>query len=608
MPLVCPLLSLNSIHMSRRPLLLETFEDRILSSATAPIGDTADLQKLLTPTVVAHALPPGTGPIADGSAATPVTTAATPAPGDRELVVVDANVADESSLIGSLSSDPSKSYTVLRLKAGSDGVQAIAAYLRESGQVFSAIHILGHGNEDLIQLGGSTLTSANLSTFAGSFEVWSRYLSADADILFYGCDVVGNEAGRGLVDGIAKLTRADVAASIDPTGKSSLGGNWELEYSSGQVEAAVPFGPGVEGWHHLFLVITPITWNVVGLDSNNVNAGPATFLVGARVTNDQATTATNVAGQLVWDTANPYLNLTGANTLSVASLAPGAYTDFYFNVGVTRTSAAYNTARGFHITASADTQASVSTPTPRELYVEKLVSQGRNSVSSFTGPTTVFVGQTYQYQLTASTATGGYEQLENFPGFSNVIFQVLSVSETYSSPSGGTNDKIWADAGGWDSDPTSPTYRSIIGPANYPGGKAGGNITATYTVKILSSGTTLVSNLIYDFSGSSYHYNSDFGSARSSLTITAVNPPAISINDVTVNEAAGTATFTVTLNAASGQTVTVNYATSNGTATAGADFTARERDAEHLRRGITRRRSRCRSSTMRSLKAARAST
>jgi|GEM_PF-1105988 len=50
--------------------------------------------------------------------------------------------------------------------------------------------------------------------------------------------------------------------------------------------------------------------------------------------------------------------------------------------------------------------------------------------------------------------------------------------------------------------------------------------------------------------------------------------PSLTINNVSVNEAAGTATFTVTLSAASGQTVTVNYATSNGTATAGSDYTA----------------------------------
>lgn len=52
-------------------------------------------------------------------------------------------------------------------------------------------------------------------------------------------------------------------------------------------------------------------------------------------------------------------------------------------------------------------------------------------------------------------------------------------------------------------------------------------------------------------------------------------PPTLSINDVTVMEGnAGTvnAVFTVTLATPSGQTVTVNYATANGTATAGSDY------------------------------------
>jgi hypothetical protein len=58
-------------------------------------------------------------------------------------------------------------------------------------------------------------------------------------------------------------------------------------------------------------------------------------------------------------------------------------------------------------------------------------------------------------------------------------------------------------------------------------------------------------------------------------TITDNDPtPSLAINDVTVNEAAGTATFTVTLSAASGQTVTVNYGTANNSATAGSDYTA----------------------------------
>ena len=49
--------------------------------------------------------------------------------------------------------------------------------------------------------------------------------------------------------------------------------------------------------------------------------------------------------------------------------------------------------------------------------------------------------------------------------------------------------------------------------------------------------------------------------------------PQITINDVTVNEAAGTMTFEVSLSAASGQTVTVDYATSDNTAIQPDDYT-----------------------------------
>ena len=65
--------------------------------------------------------------------------------------------------------------------------------------------------------------------------------------------------------------------------------------------------------------------------------------------------------------------------------------------------------------------------------------------------------------------------------------------------------------------------------------------------------------------------------ASNSVTTTIIDndpTPSLVINNVSVNEAAGTMTFTVTLSAASGQSVSVNYATGNGTATAGSDYTA----------------------------------
>lgn len=59
------------------------------------------------------------------------------------------------------------------------------------------------------------------------------------------------------------------------------------------------------------------------------------------------------------------------------------------------------------------------------------------------------------------------------------------------------------------------------------------------------------------------------------VQFTASNAPFLSINDVAVNENAGTATFTVAhIGSDASGPFTVNYSTSNGTATAGADYTA----------------------------------
>src|SRR6187397_1419918 len=57
------------------------------------------------------------------------------------------------------------------------------------------------------------------------------------------------------------------------------------------------------------LTVTPLTWNVIGLDSNNVNVGPNDFPVGARVCNTGSEAATNVTAVFNWDSSDPYIAL-----------------------------------------------------------------------------------------------------------------------------------------------------------------------------------------------------------------------------------------------------------------------------------------------------------
>ncbi|MBI2331011.1 MAG: hypothetical protein HYU84_02350, partial [Chloroflexi bacterium] len=282
------------------------------------------------------------------------------------------------------------------------------------------------------------------------------------------------------------------------------------------------------------LTITPITWNVVGLDSNNVNVGPNNFPVGARVCNNGDATANNVVADFVWDdglndfSGNTYINLRSGSlsVINFASIPANTCEDAYFEVTVTRIAGSYDQTRDYHITADSDETTLISTPTPREIYVEHLVSQNRNSVTNILldgtpiaagGTMNLNIGQTYTITLVGSTATNGYEQIESFVNFPNTIFQVNSVATTYDAQAGSDPDwasKLYSDACGWVNDPndaTAPAYRECSGT-----GKDGGNITITYNVTIIASSASsnnMLNTLIYDFSGSSYHYNSDFSTS-----------------------------------------------------------------------------------------------
>ncbi len=292
------------------------------------------------------------------------------------------------------------------------------------------------------------------------------------------------------------------------------------------------------------ITATPLTWNIVGLDSNSPATGPNRFPVGTRICNTGTTSTGIVTATYVWDSANAYIALRSGSlsTINVGPIAAGSCADAYFEVDVDKTAGLlpFNTARKYRITATdALSGSTAGTLTGRELYVERLISQNRNGVDfiKLNGATipagagmTLVVGNTYTIELGAHTATQGYSQLEGFINFPNTIFQTLGVSTTYTANTSAyvtsPNDKMYANACLWDENLNSPNYRSCVG----SDGKTGGTIVTTYTVKILSGGGTSQSlnSLLYDFSGSSFHYNSDYSVGARIANI--VSPASVAMN------------------------------------------------------------------------------
>lgn len=289
------------------------------------------------------------------------------------------------------------------------------------------------------------------------------------------------------------------------------------------------------------LTVEPITWNVLGLDSNNVNVGPATYPVGARVCNIGSEEAA-VTASFVWTTASPAMALEGPESIGVGLITAGACRDAYWNVNVTRADSSYGASRGYVIQVASTDGASASTPTPRELFVERLISQNRNSVNSITGPSAVTVGDEVTYVVDADTAPAGFEQLEAFLTFPTSMFQVLRVAVSYEKPVSATNDTMYADACGWDAVPTSPTYLSCVGPPRYDGGKVGGALVSTFTVRVVGAGTATLTSAIYDKSGSSFHYNTDYSVRPNLLIVTASAPAAPPTTAATTTTPAPTTT------------------------------------------------------------------
>lgn len=201
------------------------------------------------------------------------------------------------------------------------------------------------------------------------------------------------------------------------------------------------------------LQVTPITWDIIGLDSNKpAVSGPDTFLVGARITNTgdapiSGVTADFTLGDSVrlnandqWaKIANTYINAIGPTTTqSSYTIAAGQWVDVFFGVKIDRSKAAYTTARRYDITATNGTITDSLTDDPtdhtRQLYVERLVSQNRNATTSITvtksGSNVVSAspGDILTIVHRTKSAPGGYEETVNELTLPNDVFKILSTT------------------------------------------------------------------------------------------------------------------------------------------------------------------------------------
>jgi len=152
----------------------------------------------------------------------------------NEILFIDPRVLDAEQLVAGLRDN----VQVIWLDPAQDGLAQIGEALSSFDKV-DAVHIITHAEDDGLRIGTTMVTANTIDSLKEGFSGWAGALSPDADILFYGCELAKTSQGQDLLDTIASLTGADVAASEDLTGAEALGGDWDLEYNSGDIETGI---------------------------------------------------------------------------------------------------------------------------------------------------------------------------------------------------------------------------------------------------------------------------------------------------------------------------------------------------------------------------------
>ncbi len=235
----------------------------------------------------------------------------------------------------------------------------------------------------------------------------------------------------------------------------------------------------------------------IGLDSNNVNAGPDHFIVQIHVNNTGNTTAHNVTGTFNF-TSNVnkqyiYLDPQENATKYLGDIAPGTSADLFWLVNVNRTSSAYLKDRNYTITVLGNNTANLNTING-DLFVRKLVSQNRNHVTSITisnnNPT---LGDTFAVTVVSDTSSSTYNYVDlSLINYDPTKVQPLSVNITYGSNT--TNNILIQNPGVTD-------------------------FVSVWIFRAIGAGNTPISALILDQSGASYHYNTDVNSTTINLHV-----------------------------------------------------------------------------------------
>ena len=206
----------------------------------------------------------------------------------HEIVFIDTGVPDWDLLLQDIRQGESddRKIDVLLIDAQRDGFEQVTQALAGRNDV-AALHFITHGESGVLRLGNQRIDVQALYDASGAVAQWGDALTAQADILLYGCDVAQGARGEAFVQTLARLTGADVAASETVTGAVAKGGDWTLEARTGSIETAGVVSAEGQRAYGALLQSSPqggetlVNTTTTGTQESNNNMPPRTVAMDA---------------------------------------------------------------------------------------------------------------------------------------------------------------------------------------------------------------------------------------------------------------------------------------------------------------------------------------
>ncbi len=186
---------------------------------------------------------------------------------------------------------------------GTEGVGEITATLARVTSPIDKLKIVAEGHQGNIWLGQTWLNADNIQDYQGAMGAWGEQLGPNGALLIYSCFTALGAIGESFVNSIADLTGVTVAASTNATGSANYGGDWDLEYQTGNLEIVNPFTvETLSHWDGKLGIRTVTNANDAGVGSLRGEIGAA--VTGDTVIFDMARTVTLGGTQIAWATNN----------------------------------------------------------------------------------------------------------------------------------------------------------------------------------------------------------------------------------------------------------------------------------------------------------------